>query len=416
MSIRSDYKREVDLFCEHSCNVSGEEMLNMAKRNSIKETTEGRTQQKGNKKLKKGIIIMAAACVGLTAMTAAAGAAGYGPMASVFGHYIHDDATAKLAEEGYALTPEDVEENSVNEALSEESRSYPGLGNTAQSGSFDITLMGLAGDTQSPRLLIDLKVNDTELLSKYDKFMVYGKTLGAEGMEYKETQGTDIAIGEKDDTQEDLFHLSMPIPPYWVTNGEETYTFITDIYGYNGDMMNSSGVTDEILLEYSEHNMGMDDWDKIDLMLGGAYKESNEIEFRYFVPEGTLKESEYCDYTDIVFEQDGVKYNIYGANFGAHAVYLAVSLDDVDSIYSNMGDYMALQENSRALGEKLVLNADGKEYHPDLDQATPWCDENGECILMEKGKWYMNFNFDAVDYENAEKVTISDGTNTFDLK
>ena len=150
---------------------------------------------------------------------------------------------------------------------------------------------------------------------------------------------------------------------------------------------------------------------RFDQLFSNAYKETDEVQFRFLVPDGTLKSSDMHDYTDIVFENDGIKYNIYGANFGAHGVYLMADLNDTENL-----DYQAIDENNRAFAEKLVLSVDGKEYRPNMGQVFAWCDEKGESVLMEKGKWYTDFDFEDVEYEDAERVTISDGTNTFDLK
>ena len=128
----------------------------------------------------------------------------------------------------------------------------------------------------------------------------------------------------------------------------------------------------------------------------------------------------YYEENDFVFENDSIRYELCYAMYGSYSTELSLYMTGFDGdIDYESQEWEAIAKNSEELGKKLVLTADGKEYRPtsyDKSTALPWCDTEGVCFRGEKNAWYVNFNFDSIDLENTQSVTLSDGETVYTIK
>lgn len=397
MSIDSRYKEQVDLFCEATYKVGSEEMLEMAKNNS-----EKRTGAKNIRFAKKALIIAAAAAVFAAGTTVAAGAMGVGPLSGLFTQYFGDSATQKLADEGYIYTADNYAQDNV----SEDNGTYPVMGEAFTKDIFTAKVLGLAGDTQAPMMLFDITVNDPEIAAASDTIGVYTLGLGTDEFESsRELYGLEYGRGVKDDDDPTLFHVSTRVPPAWVTGGKEVVFDIVSIHTAGESESDSFAYLygtelDDLGLALEEAEQAF-----------GMRKEYNvDMQFRFTLPENVLKESVEKDYDELAFDVNGRTYRLHYAQFGAHFTIVRFDYDDANY------DYTVNPDADMKAAEKFTLTVDGVTYTPDLSQTGSFVDDQGNCNLGIKGMCYMALTFDAVDYENAQSITLEANGVSYEIK
>ena len=420
MSIDSRYKDEMDHFCRETYKVGGEEMLQMAKRSSI-TVTENIAEVKtfGKKAL---LIPIAAALFGMTAVTAAAGAAGYGPLSGMFTKYFGDGATEKLAEEGYIYTAEDYAADSSSET-DDKDRVYAVMGETIYKDGFSAKIIGFAGDTQAPRMLLDITVEDEQKAAQSDMLGLYVLTLGAEEFDlHRENYLEEYAKAVKDESVPNLYHANVTCPPAWVTSGEQVVVDIISIHTMedNSDGRHEYYRDEEVL----DHGISPDDFFKSrdeaadpdpNKITADNYYEKikeyiTEMQFRFTIPDNIFKTSEDIVYegVDLVYKINGYPYHLCRAEFGAHETWATLAFDLSEGYPAE--EFNSSEQNwtaAKTIAEKFTLTVDGKEYAPDIERTGLFCDTEGDCNLCVKNKCYIGIFFPAVDYENAESIILT---------
>ncbi|MBP3271717.1 MAG: hypothetical protein J6M17_05750 [Ruminococcus sp.] len=430
MSIGSEYKEQVDSFANDTYKFSGEEMLIMAKRNNINVTENGTKAKRRGIKKAAVIAYAAAACVGASALTAAAGAAGYGPMASMFRKYHNDETTAKLAEQGYAYTAEDAAKDSKPEELMQ----FKGIGDTIETEDFAATLTGIAGDNWAPKMLVDIRVKDADVAAANDKIGLYTQCMGPEEFDTRrENFATDYSSCVKDENDSSLYHASVEVPPLWVTSGEETVFYIDSIItlntGSGTPISEGIVIADEMFNDLLGEDIAMPDGSDMSEEAFAKFNEQLEklsfnkadMQYRFVVSEDTFKQAARPSYDNRSFEFGGVTYDLDEALYAADNTWVAVHYDFVGTELAGGSENFEevsekFDENAVKFSEQLVITVDGKEYKADASQTAEWCDTKGTELEKVKNKCYMTVVFPAIDFDNAKSVTISDGTVTYDLK
>ena len=428
MSIDSRYKKEVDSFCSETYKVSSEEMLQMAKRNTSNKTNTISTKAKVAKRAV--LIPVAAALFGMAAVSAAAGAAGYGPLSGlsdVFVKYFGDETTEKLADEGYIYTAQDYAEDSKTEPEKNDSeRVYAVMGETVVKDGFEVKIVGMAGDTQDPQMLLDITVQDEQVAAQSDMLGVYMLVLGTEAFDNdRESYLEEYGKAVKDETDPKLFHASVRCPPAWVTTGQE---IVADIVCIHTMEDNTDGIhkyyRDE---EVMDHGFSPNDFSKSadEIASTGKINASNyyekikehltDIQFRFTVPDNIFKQSERIDYKELSmsYEIDGQEYHLCRGEFGSHRAEICLDFglspsypaEEFNKSYEN---WVAAQ----SIVAKFTLNVDGKEYLPQVDNTGLYCDTEGNCDLCIKNRCYLVLFFPCIDIDKADNVilTVKDET------
>ena len=430
MSIDSRYKKEVDSFCSETYKVSGEEMLQMAKRNISIENTG--TSRKARIAKRAVLIPIAAALFGMAAVSAAAGAAGYGPLSGlseVFGKYFGDETTEKLAEEGYIYTAEDYAADSKAEPEKTDTK-YAVMGESITSEGLTAKIIGVAGDTQSPQMLIDITVEDKNIAEKCDMLGVYALTLGAEEFDKnRENYLEEYGKAVKDDTIPNLYHASVRAAPAWVTSGKQVVVDIVCVHVmedndagyhkyYREEEVRDHGLSPSEVLVYSDPSdvQELTEEDRLMNDLRGrnyCYKIKEylpEMQFRFTIPENVFKEAAYMYYDelDLSYDIDGHNYHLCRGEFGPHESWITLDFglpdgypaEEFDGNYDN---WLA----AKTIAEKFTLTVDGKEYAPFKDKTGLYCDTAGDCERCIKDRVYLSINFPSVDFGSANSVTLT---------
>lgn len=402
MSFESDYRKDMDSFCEENFTVSSEDMLALAK-----------SGKKGKKRIRRRAVGTASAIILISAMaaTVAAGAAGYGPMAFIFSHYIKDETTAQLAEQGYAYTVTDKDDSAASDCK--------GFGDTIDTDLISTTLIGIAGDTQQPRILLDARINDSEFAEEFDRFFIVTKTVDAQIYDEgnMDEYGPSYGFAVRDDDDASLYHISVDTPPAWVTGGQETVFTIESLQGYSTAMLDRYGVTEQDVEDSWNHAKPLTDSQQ-EVFLTFREYDIDDMIYRFVVPDNVFKRSYEEEYKGIIFINDGVSYDFNFAEYGSYEIWFNAYIDGIDPSRTPE-DSGSEDANAYSLGEKLVLTIDGTEYRPHLDDnasALPWCDTAGEAFNGEAGAWYVAYHFDAADFDSAQSITLSDGETVYTLK
>ena len=349
MSIQTDYREQVDRFCEQADLLSGKDVLEMAK--TYKETEHGAMKKRrGIKKIRTGLIV-AAVCVTATALTAvAAGAAGYGPLSTMFREKLQDSTTADLIDQGYLYE--------INQSFTD--------------GIYRADLIGISGDRLTPQIIINFWIDDPEIAAANETIELGVYTLGVKQYENElDSYGWMPGTAIRDSETPNLYHASIRGYWVWMMTGEECVIDITAVNRVDKD--------------------------------GCNILDRTHMETRVTIPVESLRDvptNYYRPEYDISLPLNGIVYHL---NFAEYSAYHTTF-----SFY-----YQADHSDNDAFDEQLVMTVDGKEYR-NLHSSASWCDRKGEC--GERGIWYVDQVFPGFDFDAAETVKLSIGTESVTLK
>ena len=379
--------------------------------------------EKKKSKMKKPAVI-AASIAAAAALTVSVGAVSFGLLSEMFTKYFGDSATKRLADDGYIYTAENYAEDNSSDGSE---RLYPVMGETLEKGIFTAKLLGIAGDTQDPMMLIDITVNDPEIVAASDIIGIYAQTIGTDEFENKrESYGLFYSKGVKDEEDPSLYHVSARVPPLWVTQGEETVFDIVSIHTL-GDNDSYKAFSEEYYAELNNlpenaiisHSyywlQELDDFGISPTEVSSRIKVHDvEMQFRFTLPENVLKEAprKYYYLSDefdkLGYEIDGTVFYLCYSEFGAHETYFSLDCGTFGNEIDDNGVWaFDRHEKAMEVAEQFVLTVDGTEYKPDIDTAHIFRDSEGITTLMIKDMCYLQFRFPAVDFENAQSITLS---------
>ncbi|MBQ9384109.1 MAG: hypothetical protein IJT87_07715 [Ruminiclostridium sp.] len=379
-------------------------------------------------KMKKPVII-AASIAAAAALTASVGAVSFGLLSEMFTKYFGDSATKQLADEGYIYTAENFAEDNGSDGTD---KLYPVMGETLEKGIFTAKILGIAGDTQDPMMLIDITVSDPEVTAANDVIGVYTQAIGTYEFENKrDSYAITYSKGVKDEEDPSLYHVSARVPPYWVTQGEEVVFDIVRIHTLANDESDTAH-SDEELAEFGLNTEGtlvkhyvldeeIADFGAVGMsyydFFGMLKTYDVDMQFRFTLPENVLKEAprSWYDLSEgLVYEADGTEFILTYGEFGAHSSVFSLSC----GIREELEDYLKISgmERARKFAEQFVLTVDGTEYTPDLEQAFTTRDTKGWGDLMIENMCYLHLVFPPVDYENAQSITLSANGVSYEVK
>lgn len=376
--VKTEYKKQMNTFCDANCTTTAEDILRLAKERmeDNSDRTEDRfakannsgnegnviriEEQKRKKKIWKALI--PAACFLLISTTALAAT---GHLSTLFRTIFKDETTAEIVEQGYLYE----------------------VGQTQTEDIFQVNLVAVTGDAETPQLVFDVYVNDEELVANNDRIRVLAYTLGVEQYENElEQYGPCEAYGEKDEEIDNLYHVSMTGAPAWMTTGEPV---VVDVCQINFDLDNEIWTTYEVNMEY-----------------------------RFTPPSDIYYPVSDVYYEDIRFSYGGVDYNLHSGMYGPYRSELIFHCDYA-ALAENRTDYTELegelQANWLEFVETVTLVVDGVEYKVDeIEKGYIWCDFNGE--VFDKNHGSVCPYFPSIDYEKATSIVLRAGGKSYTLK
>ena len=379
--------------------------------------------EKKKYKFKKPTVI-AASIAAAAALTVSVGAVGFGLLSEMFTKYFGDGATKQLADEGYIYTVENYAEDNTFDGAE---RMYPVMGETLEKGIFTAKVLGIAGDTQDPMMLIDITVNDPEVAAASDIIGIYAQAIGTDEFENKrDSYGIFYSKGVKDEEDPSLYHVSARVPPLWVTQGEETVFDIVSIHTL-GDNDSYKAFSEEYYAELNNlpenaiisHSyywlQELDDFGISPTEVSSRIKVHDvDMQFRFTIPGNVLKEAprKYYYLSDeldkLGYEVDGIVFYLCYSEFGAHETFFSFDCGTFENERDDTGVWsFDRHEKAMEVAEQFILTVDGTEYKPDIDTAHIFRDSEGITTLMIKDMCYLQFRFPAVDFENAQSITLS---------
>lgn len=213
------YKNQMDALCAAGCTVAGEDILEKAKarQSDIDKATEAREEKSQDNviafrkpKVKKVLwrVMVAAASVLLVCTTTLAAT---GKLSEWYDKHFGEEnepVTKEIIDEGYLYD--------INQSQTD--------------GIFSVDLIGVTGDAQTPKLAMDIYINDDELAAAHDEIRLMVYILGTHQYEneldlYSPWEG----YAKRDEENPNLYHTVITGPPVWMCNGEEVVVDVWQI-------------------------------------------------------------------------------------------------------------------------------------------------------------------------------------------
>jgi len=361
------YKNEMNKFIEANCKITAEEILVLAKDSSNEEVTPydnviDFNMKKRSKKAWKALI--PAACVLLVGTTVLAAT---GKLSDIFRNIFKDDKTAEIVDEGYLYEVYQVVEEDI----------------------FEIELVAVTGDAQTPKLVFDVYVNDEEAVAESDQIRMLAYTLGEEVYENElEKYAPCEAYGEKDEKVDNLYHVSMTGAPSWMNNGEPV---VVDICQIDFVQRDGSWITYELNMEY-----------------------------RFTPPESSYQPVRYETYTDKKFTHGGIDYYLtmiiyssYRAEVGFEYDFEGTALAGDSTNFDEVED--KLHANWLEFIDTVTIVVDGEEYVVNEDaKGYTYCDKYGEIREINRCMVYPYFPY--INYDEVNSIEVKVGDISYTLK
>lgn len=372
MSVKMEYKQQVDTFCNICNRVTAEQMLRRAAEEAA--VTGATREEKGtlidfNEKKKQRTAWkrgLSAACIVLICSLAVAttALAATGKLGELFRKLFQDETTAGLVEEGYSYE----------------------INQTASEGIFRVDLVAVAGDVNYPKLIFDVYVEDAYLAGCNDSIHLYAYTLGEKQYE-NELDSYDMAegYGVKDAETENLYHVSLDGASAWISHGEPVVISVREI--------------------------------RFERVAQPYYV---NLEYRFTLPQGGLHPVTQKYYDGARFPGEAqecylnyVEFSVYDIGCSFMFPYDGASLEGQ---YTTPDELEALlQKQWDEFAKDLTLVADGEGYGIDREKkGLVYCDEKGEAGVP--GWYHAWVYFPPVDDASAQEIYLKHGDTGLRLK
>ena len=372
------YKNQMDALCAAGCTVAGEDILAKAKarQSDIDKATGAREEKSQDNviafrkpKVKKALwrVMVAAASVLLVCTTTLAAT---GKLSEWYDKHFGEDnepVTKEIIDEGYLYD--------INQSQTD--------------GIFSVDLIGVTGDAQTPKLAMDIYINDDELAAAHDEIRLMVYILGTHQYEneldlYSPWEG----YAKRDEENPNLYHTVITGPPVWMCNGEEV---VVDVW--------------QIVMDADAEI-----WDD-------RYP---NLVFKYTAPAEVFHPVSYFEYENMKFSHGGIDYYLTRGEYGPYRSEFTFEYDyEGTSLAGGETDYKALEQklqgNWLELVDTMVLVVDGVEYPVNSDdKGYTYCDETGE--FGKKNHCNIHPYFPSVDLDEAESIVIKAGETSYILK
>ncbi len=372
MSVKMTYKQQVDAFCNEKNTMTAEEMLRIAqeRRSASGESQKQETNlidfsEQRRRRMTFGKILSAACIIIVCTLAVATTAlAATGKLGDVLRKIFKDETSAGLVEQGYYYE--------VNQSVTED--------------IFRIDLLAVTGDEQTPKLVFDVWVNDSNITQSNDRIFISAYTLGVEQYENDlDLYGMCEGSGYRDTENQNLYHVVLDGAPVWISYGEPVVVSVREIRFKH-------------LAPLYEVNM----------------------EYRFVVPTADLHPvvSDYFGGILVSPAEDGFYLNY--ANYGAYYTECIFVFDydgqSLEGQYATeAGLESLLQMKWRKYASDLKLVVDGVEYEMITNPGGEvWYDKEGEAGY--KHRCYVTIHFPVIEYTSAKSIGLKAGDTEYCLK
>lgn len=356
--IKQEYQKQTDGFCNECNIISGQELWEKAKNEQYKEKYSSTVTEIRSSGIAWKAAIPAILCFLLVGTTTLAAT---GHLGDLFRNVFKDAKTAEIIEDGYYYEMNEVQEY----------------------GIFQTSIVGVTGDTASPKIVLDITVSDKELVKKCNKIYVEAYCLGTEIYENElEHYGTVEAYGERDTEIPNLYHVSLP--GGWIATGQE------------------------VVLDIIKIRLGSQQtkWETFDV----------SMKYQLFAPQDSFYPTQqvYMEFKE--FEFEGREYYLIWGLVGYYDTELIFRFgyDELKAVEKGV-PYDAPPEDVRHWYDfikNVVLVVDGVEYtvKPD-DMGYPWyeCDDDGQY-------YHAHPYFTGIEYDKVSRIEVKCGETCYRLK
>ena len=374
MSVKTEYRKQVDAFCEKNNSLTAGELLAAAEKrreaSGGKETAEVIEFPKKNGR-RMWTKVLSAACIVIVCSLAVAttALAATGVLQDVLRRLFKDETSAELVEQGL----------------------YYEANQSGEDRGFRVDFIGVTGDKETTKTFFDVYVEDDELADDYDEIGLYLSSFGKETADGEEKEFMlPTAIGTKDPENGNLYHVTLEGGTIRMPSGQPMRMTVTQVV-FNPTQ------SDIVIYDVN-------------------------IEFSMDVPSTALHSAEmiYYEgrpfvYKDCTYYLNYVTYGVYHTELNVVFDYDGVSLEGQYESAGRLEDL--LQADWREFVSEVSLVADGTEYkvlENDEGYGYIWCDTQGETGTVNR--CYVNPRFPSFDYAAAKEVLIRQGETEYRLK
>lgn len=363
MKLNNEYKEEIDKFCNEYCTVDAKDILAKTKNNEkVIQIDEYKKRHRTWRPI--AVSIACFLFMGTTVFAAT------GVWGDIFRNIFKDEVTAEIVDKGYLYE----------------------IGQSKEEDVFQVDLLAVAGDAETPLLVFDVYIHDEKLAKDNDKILMYAYVLGEEQYANElDNYGPCTAYGERDKDVSNLYHVSMIGPPVWMTRGEPV---VVDVC--------------EMILDLNNPNNEYGEWYDLNM------------EYRFTPPASIFYPVHYENYEEVKFTQGEIDYYLTSAEYGVYRTELRFQYDLEGTALLSDGAYYStlepeLQNNWIKFVNKLSIVVDGQEYKVNEDNiGYTWCDIEGE--VGKKYHCFINPYFPSIDYENATSIILKTQDISYTLK
>lgn len=369
--IKAEYKKQMDAFCNANNLLSAEDILRESQ-NPPREEQQEKTEsiEKGSKENKIETIrtksmlwraaIPAVICFLVISTTTLAAT---GRLGDLFRNVFKDEKTAIIVDKGY----------------------YDEVNMIGEDERFQVNIVGVTGDVQSPIIVFDIRVKDEKIYAGNDKIQIEAYCLGKEQYEYELVgYATNEAYGVRDAEDESLYHVSFP-GNIWLTNGGTTIIDVCRI---------SLGTQTTIWKDYEV-----------------------DLQYELQVPVDVFYSTEHIYHDGLEFAYNGYTYRLYHVIIGYYQTEVIFRYDceerSSETVSPGLGVGRSELRDWYDFINELVLEIDGVEYKVTTEnKGYPWYENDpGE------GEYYhVHPIFPGIEHERIESVIIRCGDIEYKLK
>lgn len=370
-TIKTEYKKQLDAFCNDNNLLSAEDILRKSQNpskeekwettaNSLIEKKENKIKNFRSKSMLWRAAIPAVICFLVISTTTLAAT---GRLGDLFRNVFKDEKTATLVEDGYYSDVNMVQEDDL----------------------FRVNILSVTGDSMSPKVILDVYVKDEEIYTKHDKLQIFAYCLGKEQYENElYSYAPSEAYGVKDAEIENLYHVSLP-GYVWLSNGGPT---IINVCKIRMGSQKSAWTDYEVDLKY-ELKIPVDVFYSTEEL----YFDGLEIAYNDYTYRLTHVLMGYYQ-TEVIFRYD------------CDQRYPNEDRTNYDVSRSELRDWYEFVNN-------LVLVVDGVEYKVTSDnKGYPWYEND-----YREGEYYhVHPIFPGIEHEDINSVIIRCGDKEYKLK
>ncbi len=401
MKMNDLYIEQMNQFCEANCKITAQDILEKTKQKQPENTgsdhskltniksfdkkEEATSAKKNNIHLFSKIAQAVAACIGVFLLSGTTILAVNGDLGTFIRNIFTNKTTAEIIEQGYVYEIDEFDD----------------------CGDFALKLVAISGDKQTPQIIMDVYLKDGALADTNDRIFLTAYVLGVEAYENdKEHYAILGGYGTKDEEENNLYHVTFEGAPAWLMPGNEAVIAVQDIFT---DI--DPKETDDI----SYWSDPLPEWGEPPFTV----HEINH-EFKVTVPEGTFANVPSRKYHSVVLEGRNYDYVLESVDYGHYTSTFVFYFNYPEGVAPADNDEKIAIEDQLYLdwlrvGTNITINVDGTEYKFAQGSlgSVNW-NYNGTTNNLKRA--YIYATLPAIDYYEAESITLEFNDQVFDLK